>query len=363
MERGGMANDVRTVDRTTTGSGSDKGAGGPARSGTGALVLAFLLPPRFTPDKVRNDRRYRTLDKYRFVCWFLLVPLVIYAIFVISPFFQAFYYSLTDWTGFSSDFAFVGVDNYSRLLEDSTFWASMRHSLLLLVVAPLLTLGLGLFFAFMLQAGGRHKKNEAISGVRGAKLYKNVYFFPQVLSVAIIGVVWGAMYDPITGPINEVLRLAGLDFLTRSWLADPKFALSCVLFVLCWMFIGFYVVLFSAAMGAIPKDIYEAALLDGASRPATFFRVTLPLIWDTVQTGWIYMGIQALDSFAIVHIMTINRGGPGDSTLVTPVYLYKKAFDSGQAGYATAIGVVLLLVTMVFAAIMMLLNRRDRIEY
>lgn len=358
-----MANDVRTVAETTTGSVSGNGGGGPSRAGAGALALAFLLPPRFSPEKVRNDRRYRTLDKYRFVCWFLLIPLVIYAVFVISPFFQAFYYSLTDWTGFSSDFAFVGAENYSRLLEDSTFWASMRHSLLLLVVAPVLTLALGLFFAFMLQAGGRHKKNEAISGVRGAKLYKNVYFFPQVLSVAIIGVVWGAMFDPITGPINEILRLVGLDFLTRSWLANPNFALSCVLFVLCWMFIGFYVVLFSAAMGAIPKDIYEAALLDGASRPATFFRVTLPLIWDTVQTGWIYMGIQALDAFAIVHIMTINRGGPGDSTLVTPVYLYKKAFDSGQAGYATAIGVVLLLVTMVFAGVMMLLGRRDRIEY
>lgn len=358
-----MANDVRTVAETSTDSGPQSSTGRAAPSGTGALVLAFVLPPRFTPEKVRNDRRYRTLDKYRFICWFLLAPLVIYAIFVISPFFQAFYYSMTDWTGFSSDFSFVGIDNYTKLLDDSTFWASMQHSLMLLVVAPVCTLALGLFFAFMLQAGGRHKKNEAVSGVRGAKLYKNVYFFPQVLSVAIIGVVWGAMFDPITGPINEVLRVVGLGSLTRSWLANPSFALLCVLFVLCWMFIGFYVVLFSAAMGAIPRDIYEAALLDGAGRPATFFRVTLPLIWDTVQTGWIYMGIQALDSFAIVHIMTINRGGPGDSTLVTPVYLYKKAFDSGQAGYATAIGVVLLLVTMVFAGVMMLLGRRDRIEY
>jgi N-acetylglucosamine transport system permease protein len=358
-----MANDVRTVAETSTDSGPNGSNGRPPRAGTGALVLAFLLPPRFSSEKVRNDRRYRTLDKYRFICWFLLVPLVLYVVFVISPFFQAIYYSMTDWTGFSSDFAFVGFDNYAKLLDDSTFWASMRHSLLLCVVAPVGTLGLGLFFAFMLQAGGRGKKNEAVSGVRGATLYKNIYFFPQVLSVAIIGVVWGAMYDPITGPINEVLRLVGLGSLAENWLANPDFALACVLFVLCWMFIGFYVVLFSAAMGAIPRDIYEAALLDGASRPATFFRVTLPLIWDTVQTGWIYMGIQALDSFAIVHIMTINRGGPGDSTLVTPVYLFKKAFDTGQAGYATAIGVVLLLVTMVFAGIMMLAGRRDRIEY
>ncbi|MET7641013.1 sugar ABC transporter permease [Streptomyces sp. NPDC005438] len=358
-----MANDVRKTAGVTTVDSAPGTRREPSAANLPALVAAFFLPPNFTPDKAKHDPRYRTLDKYRFIAWFLAIPLVIYAIFVVSPFFQAFYYSLTDWTGYSGNFNFVGLDNYARLWDDSTFWASIRHSLLLLVVAPVFTLGLGLFFAFMLQAGGRHRKNEAISGVWGAKFYKIVYFFPQVLSVAIIGVVWGAMYDPITGPINETLEAIGLGSLSQQWLGDPSLALWSVLFVLCWMFVGFYVVLFSAAMGSIPKDIYEAALLDGASRPTTFFRVTLPLIWDTVQTGWIYMGIQALDAFAIVHIMTINKGGPGDSTLVTPVYLYKKAFDSGQAGYATAVGVVLLLVTMVFSGIMMLLSRRERIEF
>ena len=357
-----MANDAQAPVAATSASTIRKSE--KTSLGTYLLFAAtMVLPPRFTPPKVKHDRRYRTIDKYRFVCWFLLIPLVIYAVFVISPFFQAFYYSLTDWTGLSSEFHFVGLDNYSRMLDDPDFWASLRHSLLLLVVAPVVTLGLGLFFAFMLQAGGRGRRNEAISGVRGATFYKVVYFFPQVLSVAIIGVVWGAMYDPITGPINELLRAVGLGSLAKAWLANTDFALLCVLFVLCWMFIGFYVVLFSAAMGSVPKEIYEAALLDGASRPVTFFRITLPLIWDTVHTGWIYMGIQALDAFAIVHIMTINAGGPGNATLVTPVYLYKKAFDVGQAGYATAVGVVLLLVTMVFSVVMMLFSRRDRIEF
>lgn len=357
-----MGKDVRTVPEKASGPATPNG-GGTAFSGHLLCAVAMVLPPRFTPARVKADRRYRNIDKYRFICWFLAAPLVLYAVFVVSPFFQAFYYSLTDWSGLSAEFSFVGMDNYSRMLDDTDFWASLRHSLLLLVVAPVVTLALGLFFAYMLQAGGRHRRNQAISGVRGAKFYKVVYFFPQVLSVAIVGVVWGAMYDPITGPINEVLRLVGLGSLTRNWLADPKLALACVLLVLCWMFIGFYVVLFSAAMGSVPREIYEATLLDGASRPTTFFRVTLPLIWDTVQTGWIYMGIQALDGFAIVYIMTINAGGPGNSTLITPVYLYKKAFDVGQAGYATAVGVVLLIVTMIFSGLMMLLSRRERIEF
>ncbi|MBB1244742.1 sugar ABC transporter permease [Streptomyces durbertensis] len=357
-----MGNDARTAVREpAVEEGSRPGGVGPVDRLL--FVAAFFLPPRLTPARVRNQRAYRSIDKYRFVCWFLALPLLVYAVFVISPFFQAFYYSMTDWTGYSSDFSFVGLDNYARLMDDPTFWASLRNSLFLLVLAPVGTLALGLFLAFMLQAGGRSRRNEPVAGVRGARFYKIVYFFPQVISVAIIGVVWAAMYDPITGPLNGVLRAVGLESLTQNWLADPKLALWCVLFVLCWMFVGFYVVLFSAAMGSIPREIYEAALLDGARRPTTFFRITLPLIRDTVHTGWIYMGIQALDAFAIVHIMTINKGGPGDATLVTPVFLYKKAFDSGQAGYATAVGVVLLLVTMAFSAVMMLVSRRDRIEY
>ncbi|WP_416237208.1 carbohydrate ABC transporter permease [Streptomyces marinisediminis] len=342
------------------------GVGAAPRLSVGERALfaaAFVLPPRWTPRRVKTDRRYRTIDRYRFVCAFLFLPLAVYAVFVVSPFVQAFSYSLTDWTGYSADFTFVGLDNYARLADDSDFWASLGNSLTLLVLAPVATLGLGLFLAFMLKAGGRKRRNQAVSGVRGARFYTVLYFFPQVISVAIIGVVWAAVYDPITGPLNGLLEAVGLDGLTQLWLADRSLALWSVLFVLCWSFVGFYVVLFSAAMGAIPGDIYEAALLDGAGRATTFFRVTLPLIRDTVHTGWIYMGIQALDAFAIVHIMTINQGGPGNATLVTPVYLYKKAFDSGQAGYATAIGVVLLLVTMVFAAIMTLLSRRERIEY
>jgi len=117
------------------------------------------------------------------------------------------------------------------------------------------------------------------------------------------------------------------------------------------------VVLFSAAMSAIPGQIYEAALLDGAGRWQTFFRMTLPLIWDTVRTGWIYMGIQGLDGFALVNVMVPEHGMD-----VVPSYLYKKAFHEGQAGYATAIGVALFLVTLVFALIMLLVGRRDRTE-
>ncbi|GAA2711068.1 MULTISPECIES: sugar ABC transporter permease [Streptomyces] len=301
--------------------------------------------------------------KYRFIAGFLALPLAIYGVFVVSPFLQAIYYSFTDWTGLSPDFTVTGLENYRRLWNDDIFWTAVGHNVVLLLVLPLVTLGLGLFFAFMLNVGGRRRRNAAIAGVRGSNVYKIVYFFPQVLSIAIVALLFQFAYNPNSGALNSFLGAVGLDSVRPEWLGDPDLALWCVMVVMVWSNVGFYVVLFSAGMSAIPRDFYEAALLDGANRLQTFFRITLPLLWDTVQTGWVYMGIMALDSFAVVQIMTIGPGGPDYSTEVLSFYLYTKAFRDGQAGYATTLGVALLIVTLLFAGIVLKLGRRERLEY
>ncbi|MGX1880423.1 carbohydrate ABC transporter permease [Streptomyces sp. NPDC055287] len=303
--------------------------------------------------------------KYRFIVGFLAAPLALYAIFVIWPFIQSIYYSFTDWTGLSPDFKMVGFDNYSRMLEDQIFWDSLGHSLLFALLLPLVTLGLALFFAFMLNVGGRRRKGAAISGVRGSGFYKIAYFFPQVLSIAIVAVLFTFAYNPNEGAVNGLLRAIGLDSVQPQWLGDPDTALWAVMAVLVWSTVGFFVVLFSAGMASIPKDFYEAALLDGASRFTTFFRITIPLLWDTVQSGWVYMGILALgaESFAVVQIMTVGPGGPDYSTTVLVLYVYQTAFRDGQAGYATTIGVALLVITLALAALVMRVGRRERLEF
>ncbi|MET8810591.1 sugar ABC transporter permease [Streptomyces sp. NPDC004549] len=304
--------------------------------------------------------------KYRFIVGFLALPLGLYALFVVWPFIQSIYYTFTDWTGLSPEFKTVGFDNYQRMLHDDIFWKSLWHSLLFALVLPLVTLGMALFFAFMINVGGRRRRGgPAISGVRGSGFYKIVYFFPQVLSIAIVALLFTFAYNPDTGMINSFLRDIGLGSVQPLWLGDPSLALWCVMAVLVWSTTGFFVVLFSAGMASIPVELYEAALLDGASRFATFFRVTLPLLWDTVQSGWVYMGILALgaESFAVVQIMTTGPGGPDYSTTVLVLYVYQKAFRDGQAAYATTIGVALLVVTLAFAAIVMRLGRRERLEY
>lgn len=304
--------------------------------------------------------------KYRFIVGFLALPLGLYALFVIWPFLQSISYSFTDWTGLSPEFKMVGLDNYRRLLDDQIFWKSLWHSLLFALLVPLVTLTLALFLSFMINVGGRRRKGgPAVSGVRGSSFYKIVYFFPQVLSIAIVALLFAFAYNPDSGAINAFLRGIGLGDVQPLWLGDPDLALWCVMAVLVWSTVGFFVVLFTAAMASVPADLYEAALLDGADRADTFFRVTLPLLRDTVQSGWVYLGILALgaESFAVVQIMTTGPGGPDYSTTVMVLYVYQKAFRDGQAAYATTIGVALLVVTLAFAAVVMRLGRRERLEY
>ncbi|PRH77098.1 ABC transporter permease [Streptomyces solincola] len=302
--------------------------------------------------------------KYRFITGFLALPLGLYLLFVVWPFVQSIYYSFTDWTGLSPEFGMIGAGNYTRMLDDPVFWKSLQHSLVLVLVLPLVTLGLALFFAFMINVGGR-RRNAVVAGVRGSAFYKIAYFFPQVLSIAIVALLFQFAFNPDDGMINATLEAVGLGSIQPDWLGDPDLALIVVMMVLVWSTVGFFVVLFSAGMASIPREIYEAALLDGATRFTTFFRVTLPLLWDTVQSGWVYMGILALgaESFAVVQIMTVGPGGPDYSTTVLPLYVYQAAFRDGQAAYATTIGVALLVVTLAFAAIVMRLGRRERLEF
>ncbi|WP_433615634.1 carbohydrate ABC transporter permease [Dactylosporangium sp. CA-139114] len=286
-----------------------------------------------------------------FAITFLLPAVAVYAVFVVSPYLQAFQVSTTNWRGLSPTWDYVGTGNFTRLLSDEYFWNALRHNAVLLAVLPVATIVLGLFFASMLN----------IHGVRFGAVYRIVYFFPQVLSVAIVGVLWREMYAPNGGLVNGFLRAAGLGSLARTWLGDPGVAFWAVLVVMVWSNVGFYVVLFGAAMSAIPREIYEAVMLEGAGRFTTLWRITVPLLWDTIQVAWVYLAIVALDAFALVQIIT--NGGPGFSTDVVGLRLYNTAFGDAKFGYASAIGVAMFFVTLTVAIASLRLTRRERIEY
>ncbi|MFC3500175.1 carbohydrate ABC transporter permease [Micromonospora krabiensis] len=298
--------------------------------------------------------------RYPFIVGFLTVPVAIYVTFVIGPYAQAFYLAMTNWRGVSANPKFIGLENFERLLSDDVFWKAVRHHGVLLLAMPLLTIAIALFFAFMLNVGGG-SRGGVMTGVWGSRFYRVVFFFPQVLAVVIVGVIFSRVYAPDdSGLLNGALGLVGID--PVLFMANPKIALWSIVGVLVWQAVGFYVVLFSAGMASVPKDIYEAATIDGAGRAAMFFKVTLPLLWDTLQVAWVYLGIAAFDAFAIVQVLSVDQGGPDGATTVLGMEIYRNAFSYSQFGYASAMGVALFFLTITFAALTLRVSRRDTIE-
>ncbi|MEU6085325.1 sugar ABC transporter permease [Streptomyces sp. NPDC047085] len=307
--------------------------------------------------------------QYRFVAGFLLVPVALYLIFVVWPYIQTFGYSLTDWKGQSQTFKFVGLDNYRALFQDDIFLQAIWHNILFLVFIPVITILLALFFAFMINAGGGGRAG-GVQGVAGSGFYKIVYFFPQVLSLAILAVLFNAVYRSDGGGLlNGFLIKLGLVDASDpvEWLNEPNMVLWALMLVVVWHGVGFYLVLFSAAMQSVPRDIYEAALIDGAGRGQSFFRITLPLLWDTVQTAWVYLGIVAMDMFVLVSSMTQNMGayggGPDHHSDVMSTVMMRNFLYYGKSGYACAMGVIMLLLTLVLSVVTLRATRRERIEF
>jgi N-acetylglucosamine transport system permease protein len=294
--------------------------------------------------------------KYRVIIPFLLPAVILYGVFVLWPYANAIYLSLTSWRGVSPNKPWVGLDNYRKLLDDSRFVEALTRNGEILVVMPVVTIGIALTFAALFTQGGQ--------AIAGASFYRVVFFFPQVISAVIVGILWSYVYSPNYGLLNGFFGAIGLDGLKKNWLSDPKIILWSIVAVAVWQGVGFYMVIFIASMQSIPTSFYEAARLDGASRWTSFKDITLPLIWETIRTTIIYIAIIALDFFVLVQVMT---GGGSSATSrraeVAALYLYNEAFIKSRWGYASAIGVVLLLLTLLLSVVLMRVTRRETYEY
>ena len=298
--------------------------------------------------------------RYFFIVPFLTPAVLLYATFVLWPYAESFYVALTDWKGVSARRSFVGLTNFVNLVKDPLFWNATAHNAELLVVLPIITLGLALLFATLFTQGGKVGR-----GVAGAGFYRVVFFFPYVMAVPIIGILFSFIFHPTIGVVNSLLETIGLQGLQRTWLGDPSTVLWAITSVVVWQAVGFYMVLFVAGMQSIPTTYYEAAVLDGAGRVAMFVNITLPLLWDHVQVALIYVGIAALDFFAIVQVMTGGgaSAGPNHSAEVLAYYMYVTAFRYSMFGYATAMGVSLLLVTLLLSVLTLRATRREAVEF
>jgi len=262
---------------------------------------------------------------------------------------------MTDWRGFSPTMNFIGFDNYVRMFHDSNFLTSLRNSTLLVLTVPTLALVCAFAIASVVTAGGA--SIGRVKGLPGGGVYRVVSFFPYTVPAIVVGIIWAQIFNPNLGLLNGILtRLGFAKFAGFAWLGRTTTAMPVAMFVIVWSFIGFYTVLFVAAIKGIPAETYEAARIDGAGRFRTAVSITLPQIADSVRTAYIYLGLVAIDAFVYMQALT-PEGGPKYSTLTMSQNLYMEAFRNGNFGYATAIGVVLAIVTMLYAGLVMLVFR------
>ena len=288
--------------------------------------------------------------QWKLAALLLVAPALLFGLFLIYPSVQAFYISLFNWRGVSSYKVYVGLSNYQIALSDSAFLLALRNNLAFVFLGGGTTLIVGFFLAVVLSRK-----------VPGHMIYRVIYFFPYTLSLACIAVLWVFMYHPTFGAVNSIMRAIGLSSLTRVWLGDQNTALIAVIAVMVWGAFGFYMMFFLGAIQRIPSDYYDAARVDGANELQMALRVTLPLCWEHIKAGVVILSIRGLNEFVLVQVMT--QGAPAGSTEVVSTYLYRMGFWYSKFGLATAMAVILSLVSAGFILVSQRILLRETIEY
>ncbi len=231
---------------------------------------------------------------------------------------------------------YVGFGNWNALFHDPIFWKAFINNIILVIASIALQIPAGIILGVFIS-----------SSMRGTRLFKLVYFIPMMISSVAIGITWIYVYEPNFGLFNSFLRLLGLDVLAKGWLGDPNLALGSVIVATCWQFIPFYMILFAAALSGIPKDMYEASSIDGATRVQAFFKITLPLLANTIRVACVLSLTGSLRFFDLIYVMT--GGGPNRSSELLATYMFEQAFTSFKMGYGSTIAVFMFLVSFALA--------------
>ncbi|MFH8248992.1 carbohydrate ABC transporter permease [Microbacterium sp. B2969] len=278
--------------------------------------------------------------------WFYLLPGAIgFIAIVIIPFAMNLYFSLTKWSGVGTP-EFVGFANYLRLVQDPTFWASFVNSIYFIVAMAIIPTVLGVFIAAVL-----FDYVAPRFGAKTASFLRATFYLPQILPIAVAGVLWKWMYQPQYGIINTVLENIGLGALRQNWLGDSDIAIYSVMNVLVWLQIGYTVVLFMAGMSRVDPSLYEAAEMDGANWFQRFRTITVTQLRPEIAVVVITTSVAALKVFAPIYVLT--KGGPGTATIVPAYFSYSNFFTTTQVGYGAAVASVLaLLVTVIAVALL-----------
>ncbi|MBI5566062.1 MAG: sugar ABC transporter permease [Chloroflexi bacterium] len=294
----------------------------------------------------KRQRSPRRTQDYVTIALFLLPAVVLFLVFIIYPIASSVYYSTFNWNGIGPAVKFVGLDNFKQILSDQVFIKAAGNALLIVVLSLVAQLPLALALAIMV---GRD--------LPGRAFFRTIFFMPYVLSEVIAGIIWLSLFspDPDRGLINALLTLIpGVQ--PQNFLGDVNVVMPVVFVVLTWKYFGLHMLLDMAGLQNIPKEVEEAAMIDGASRWQTVWYVTIPLLRSTLLTSVYLSVLGSLTQFNLIWIMT--RGGPVNASEVMATYMYRYAFNRLQLGYGSAVALVMLVICLVFSVAYLRLSRR-----
>ena len=286
---------------------------------------------------------------------FLAPAVVIYSVFFVYPSLDALYIALFDWSGFNWPNAeFVGAGNFIKAYGDKWVWLSLWNTLYLVVFGGILIFVLVLIFSGMLT-----NRN-----IRGRNFFRVTIFLPYVINSVALGLLWIFIFNSKFGMLNMLLKTIGLENFALVWLGSRGTALACIVFVVVWSNVGFYLILLVAGIETVPKDLYDAGQVDGASSIQGFRFITIPLIREVLVVAGILWTIGALKEFGVAWMLT--RGSPAQSTHTFTTYLMNEAMPyqaEAHMGYASALAVALLIVVVGVSGVLLALRRREAIEF
>jgi raffinose/stachyose/melibiose transport system permease protein len=274
---------------------------------------------------------------------FLLPGVLAFLAVIVVPFLMNTGVSFTDWQGVGTP-EWSGLANYREMMDDADFWASFRHSLFMVVAMAAVPTAVGLVLAAALfDHIAKHHGSKVVAVLRAC------FYLPQVLPIAVAGIVWSWILAPENGSLNELLDAVGLGSWQQDWLGDPDLALWSVMGVMVWVQLGFPLVVFMAGLGRVDPQLYEAAELDGAGWWRRFRHITLPQIRPEIHVVLLWCTIAALKVFGAVYVLT--KGGPGGATNVPSYFSFTTFFEKTQVGYGAAISTVLTVIILALALI------------
>lgn len=267
----------------------------------------------------------------------LLPSLLIFSVIVVVPIIRSFFYGFYQWNGLGTP-VYVGLQNFIDILTDKVFWGAFKNNLFIVVASVLGQIPIGLIIAIVL-----NKK------LKSSSFFRTIFFLPMILSTVVVGLLWSTILNAQVGILNQLLNLIGLGKFEQDWLGNPKIAMYTISVVIIWQFVGFYMIIFLAALQNIPAEIIEAADIDGAGELHKLFKITIPMIWDSIMAAVVLCIAGSMRTFDLVFVMT--KGGPAHATELMATYMYNKTFEVYKYGYGSAVSLIIFVISLSFILI------------